>query len=165
MSLYATSQIPAHWQLLMSEVNISNPAAAAFIISCFADYVSYFLVHQPANLLDSHFPDIRMRINLTLMNGDVTFSWINMHQLSNSPSAGQAEYSAVFVIRVVQYAAGTYAFQSAYELLNDESTLKEMHVILCKLQSIWIGTSDAWVEDERARGTLRGALFRAMGEA
>ncbi|KAK0719027.1 hypothetical protein B0T21DRAFT_415042 [Apiosordaria backusii] len=165
MTPYYTITIPPHWQLLMSELQIANPAAAAFIISCFADYVSHFLIHQPASLLDPHFPDLRMRINLTLMNGGVPFAWTNMHQLCNNPSAGQADHSAVFVIRVLQYAAGTYAFQSAYELLHDEAILKEMHVILCKLQSIWIGTSHAWVEDERVREALKVALHRAMREA
>ncbi|KAK0663943.1 hypothetical protein QBC41DRAFT_381030 [Cercophora samala] len=156
MSVYVNTQIPAHWRLLMSELNISNPAAAAFIISCFADYASRFLAHQPANLLDPHFPEIQARVNLTVLNGGLPFTWTDLNQASDDPAAGQA----MFVIRVIQHAAGTYAFQSAQELLNDESILKETHVILCKLQSIWIGTSDAWVEGDRL-GQLRAALLQA----
>ncbi|KAK4194693.1 hypothetical protein QBC40DRAFT_136745, partial [Triangularia verruculosa] len=146
--------------LLMSELNISNPPAVAFILSCFRDYIN-FLAHQPANILDPHFPDVRSRVNLTLENQRVSFLWTNLQQLSQNPNAGQADHGAAFVIRVVQYAAGAYTFQSTSELLANESTLREVHVILCKLQSIWIGTSDVWIENGRLRGALHGALRRA----
>lgn len=155
MSLYPNTKVPAYWQLLMSELNIPNPAAAALAVSCFADYASELLAHQAPNLLDPHFPDIQLRINLALSNGGVGFSWTDLGRPLNP-----ADYAVIFVIRVVQHAAGTCAFQSAQELLNDEFILKEAHVILCKLQSIWSG-SDSWVEGNRLE-PLRAALLKAM---
>ncbi|KAK3296367.1 uncharacterized protein B0H64DRAFT_374461 [Chaetomium fimeti] len=126
---------------LAQHLNLENYEVAAFIIRCFNEYSSDFLVHN-TDVLDPDFAQIRLRVRVTMKNR-------------------QDEHAASFVLDVLGYLHDRGYIPEGCTI---EEAVSQIHQRLCMLQSLRLGNA-VWIEDRRLEDDLHSALLREMEKA
>ena len=159
----STTITPALTHHLTTLLSLPSPVLTHSVITHFSTYLRNFLQPHPAPnaIVDPDLRQITLRIGLAAAHP--TAGWLWAQQPSTEAPWGQDEHATAFVYCVlaelVVQGHCDAGFGSAAGAL--EGAVREVHVWLCVLQSLWLGDG-VWVEGERQR-VGRKALGEVLG--